>query len=111
MTTPSRTCHSAGCGIEVSAVFNDRGLCLDHYLQTVAYKLDASASRFRDGQGIDSDTLYWLLVQVDFVVEAIGDEASSLTPDQRTRLLELLLGIANLNEFIRLHSFTVEHTH
>ncbi len=110
MTPPCRTCRSAGCRIEVPMGFNDRGLCLDHYLQAATYKLDTSASRFCIGQGIDSDTLDWLLMQVDFVVEAIGDQTSSLTAEQRTRLLELLLGIANLNEYIHQNAFTFEHS-
>jgi hypothetical protein len=111
MTTPSRTCHSEGCRIQVPVGFNDRGLCLDHYLQVATLELDTSASRFRDGQGVDTDTLDWLLIQVEFVVEAVGDEESSLTAEQRTRLLELLLGIANLNEYIRRNANTVERTH
>ena len=111
MTTPSRTCHSEGCSTEVPADFNDPSLCLDHYLQAATYKLETSASRFRIGQGVDRDTLHWLLIQMDFVVEAIGDEASSLTAEQKTSLLELLLGIANLNEYIRRNAFTLEHTH
>jgi len=111
MTTSSDTCHSEGCRIELPAGFSEKGLCLDHYLQAATYKLDVAASRFCSREAIDSETLDWLLVQVDFVMEAIGDETSSLNAEQRTRLLELLLGIANLNEYIRRNAFTLEVSH
>jgi hypothetical protein len=111
MTTPSRTCHSEGCRIEVPEGFDDGDLFLDHYLQAATYTLDTAATRFREGQDVDSEMLHWLKIQVDFVVAAIGDEASSLNAVQRTRLLELVLGIANLNEYIRHDAFTIKHTY
>jgi hypothetical protein len=43
----------------------------------------------------------WLLNQVDFAVEALGQEDNLWDSDQRSKLLELLLGVANLNEYIR----------
>ncbi len=111
MMTPSRTCHSGDCRTEVPSGFNDGGLCFEHYLQAAMCKLDTSVSRFRDGRGVDRATLEWLIVQVEFVVEAIDNDASSLTGDQKARLLELLLGIANLTEYIRHSAYRVERTH
>ena len=111
MTTSSRRCHSDGCSIEVPASFDDGGLCPDHYAQVATHKLETSASHFRDGRGVDSDTLQWLLTQVDFVLQAIGDNSSPLTTEQKSKLLELLLGIVNLNEYIRHAAITAEHTH
>ncbi len=96
--------------MEVPAGFRDRGLCFEHYLESATYKLDTSSSRCRDGCGIDRATLEWLIVQVEFVVETIDNEASPLTGDQKSRLLELLLGIANLTEYIRHGSDRVELT-
>ena len=42
-----------------------------------------------------------MLDQVDFIVEIIGNEDLELGDEMRSNLLQLLLGIANLNEQIR----------
>jgi hypothetical protein len=43
---------------------------------------------------------------LDFAVEWLGEEETDLDSDHRSRLLELLLGVANLNEYVR-HSIVV----
>jgi len=101
MTTPSHTCHCQGCRVEVPEGFNEKGLCLEHYLHDATRKLEAATDNFRRGRDVDNETFHWLLAQLDFVLETIGDESSSLGADNRSKLLELLLGIANLNEFVR----------
>jgi hypothetical protein len=42
-----------------------------------------------------------MLDQVDFIVEAIGNETLELGDEMRSNLLQLLLALANLNEQIR----------
>lgn len=108
MTTPSRTCHSPGCKVDVPQDFGEKGLCLDHYLTEATERLSAAIQCFRLGQGFDNEALGWLLTQVDFVVETMDNETVTLGEDQRAKLLELLLGIANLNEHIRQYSATVQ---
>src|ERR1700688_3282938 len=101
MATPSRKRSATECGQEIPESVIGQGLCLDHYIEEVFQKLDGATDYFRLGEGVDHDALEWLLVQVDCVVEAIGGETTALDPDQRSKLLELLLGIANLNEYAR----------
>ncbi len=103
MTTPSRACHTQGCQVGVPSGFND-SMCLEHYLQDATQRLEGATTLFRNGQPVDAGTLEWMLTQVDFIIEAVGDETLSLDPAQRSRLLELLLGVANLHEYIRNHS-------
>jgi hypothetical protein len=43
----------------------------------------------------------WLLAQVDLAVEVLAQEDVDWDANQRSKLLELLLGVANLNEYIR----------
>ena len=50
---------------------------------------------------IDADSHAWLLAQVEFIVDTIGDDSLELTEDLRSALLQLLLAIANLNEEVR----------
>jgi hypothetical protein len=110
MTAPSSTCQFQGCKAEVPPGFFDQGLCVDHYLARATEKLNAVTQTFRVGRNVDNEILDWLLAQVDFVVETIGDETVSLREDERTNLLELLLGIANFNEHIRRFPATLQAT-
>jgi hypothetical protein len=68
-------------------------------------------AHLRSGHGVDHNTLDWLLVHVDFIVETIGEESATLDADLRPKLLELLLGIANLNEYIRHQTVVVRPPH
>ena len=61
-------------------------------------RIQAKASA--TGQGVDAEAFDWLLAQVDFVVDVVGSEDLILSDEQRSQLLQLLLDIANLNEYI-----------
>jgi hypothetical protein len=51
----------------------------------------------------------WLLAQVDFAVQVLGEEDAKWDDDQRSKLLELLLGVANLNEYVSHFSAMAQH--
>jgi hypothetical protein len=106
MTTTSHVCHAENCAVEVPEVLDKEGLCLNHYLDVAFRKLGAATERFHLGEEVDCVTMEWLLAQVDFTVERLGQEDMNWDPDQRSRLLELLLGVANLNEYMR-HSIVL----
>ena len=106
--SPNQTCHSGGCRVEVPCGFTEWNLCLEHYLEYANVKLENASEDFRTGQGVDAETMDWLLYQVDFVVNTIGNDAVTLTEEQRSQLLQLLLGVANLNEYIRHEAATFQ---
>jgi hypothetical protein len=101
LKTLIRTCLTQGCRTEVPTAFANSGFCLEHYVADAAQKLNAAKDSFCGGRSIDGHKLDWLLAQVDFVVETMGNEAMALGDQQRSKLLDLLLGVANLNEQIR----------
>ena len=101
MTIPRCTCRSENCAFEVPGVLEKEGLCPDHYLEKAFGKLALATEHFHRGQNVDYWTLDWLLAQVDFVVESLAEEGTTWDSDQRSKLLELLLGIAKLNEYVR----------
>ena len=101
MATSSRTCHSESCAVKVPVVLEKEGLCPDHYLEDAFGKLTLATEHFHRGQNVDCRTLDWLLTQVDFVVDSLAEDNTMWDSDQRSKLLELLLGIANLNEYVR----------
>lgn len=107
MKTLLRTCGSQGCQVEVPEAFGAAILCPEHYVAEATQRLDAAKDTFLSGRGVDGETLDWLLAQVDCVVETIGDENLTLGEEQRSKLLELLLGIANLNECLHHSPATV----
>jgi hypothetical protein len=52
----------------------------------------------------------WLLAQVDFAVESLAEEDANWDADQRSKLLELLLGVANLIEYVRHDTVMARHS-
>lgn len=98
MATPSRMCSAPGCELEVLASLKGQGLCLEHYIEQAFQKLDLATDHSRSGRGIDSGTLEWLVLQVDCIVETVGSENTAVDPEKHSRLLELLLAMANLHE-------------
>lgn len=111
MANPSRTCHTQSCTVEVPQTLEKEGLCLDHYLAKAFHKLGAAAEDAQRGQVVDSYTMDWLLAQVDFAIDWLAREDTSWDSDRRSRLLELLLGVANLNEHVRHSAVLVRPSH
>ncbi len=101
MTTPSRTCQAPKCTVEVPFVLKRQGVCLNHYLEGASHRLAAATQEFQSGRDVDDPTMDWLLAQVDFAVEVLAQEDVNWDANQRSKLLELLLGVANLSEYIR----------
>ncbi len=101
MTTPSRTDYSQGCVIDLHTSFGEGGPGLDNYLLKSRQQLNAISELASRGEVVDRDSRDWILAQVDFIVETIGNEGLELDEEIRSDLLQLLLAIANLNEQIR----------
>jgi len=74
---------------------------LEVYLATATSELKGYAQSLELGQPLNRDARDWMLDQVDFIVETIGDESLELAEETRSNLLQLLLAIANLNEQLR----------
>jgi hypothetical protein len=100
MTTPSRDTYSQGSVIDLPTSFNG-GASLDSYLLESTQELNAITELVSGGESVDRGSRDWMLTQVDFIVETIGNESLELGDEMRSKLLQLLLAIANLNEQIR----------
>jgi len=101
MTTPGHACATPHCSFEIPVDLETEGLCLQHYLEKAFHNLATATLDFQCGRDIDDRAMEWLLSQVNFAVESLGQEDAPWTAEQRSLLLELILGIANLNEFMR----------
>ena len=101
MTTSSRGSYSQESVIDHHTSPDEGGAHLDDYLLKSTQELDAITELVHLGEVVDRDTRDWMLDQVDFIVETIGNESLELGDELRSNLLQLLLALANLNEQIR----------
>ena len=106
MTTTSSNTQSRGCSTVPQNGLVPEASRFGVYHEASTRELDAITARVGQGERIDRDSRDWMLEQVDFIIETIGDDAVHLEDETRSNLLQLLLAIANLNEQIRrLESF------
>jgi hypothetical protein len=101
MTTYGRTGSSKECVIDLHESSDEGCPRLDSYLLNSMRKLNAITELVSRGEAVDFDSHEWMLNQVDFIVDTIGDESLELGDEMRSNLLQLLLAVANLNEHIR----------
>lgn len=96
-----RNSSSQGMVIEPDSRPNQDRRNLDEYLLESGQRLEAITKKVSQGEIVGHEMHDWMLEQVDFIVEAVGDESLGLEDDTRSNLLQLLLAVANLNEQIR----------
>jgi hypothetical protein len=109
MITPKRICPAPCCTVEIPATLEIEGLCLKHYLEKAFHRLAAATLDFQCGRDIDCHAMEWLLAQVNFAVESLAQEDAQWDAEQRSMLLELILGVANLNEYVRHSKIVAGH--
>jgi len=51
----------------------------------------------------------WLLDGAEFAVQSLSQDGFMISPMQRLKVLELLLGLSNLQEYLRHHSVRVSN--
>jgi hypothetical protein len=100
LTAQVRACRIGACSTPIPPTLSRQGVCLSHYLDEVFTRLSAVEERCRQNEFPDSRTLTWLRRQGDFAVKLLSNDGPELSKD-RARLLELLLYLANLHEFLR----------
>jgi hypothetical protein len=95
-----------GCAGDVPAPLNLELLCLDHYIEQAFSRLQDALELCQECRAVDAHALDWLLGDADFAVQALAQDGRSHTSAQRDKLLELLLNLSNLHEYLRHHSVT-----
>jgi len=100
----SRACQTAACSAPVPATLIRHGVCLNHYLDDAFTRVARMLELCRQGQPLDSATLAWLTNQGDLAVRLLSQDGMGKPSEERTKLLELLLCLANVQEYVRHHS-------
>jgi|SRR5215469_2885017 len=92
--------HPQSCVIDAPAGVVDSAQLVD-YIAAATQRLETIEELWARGEAVDVDSRDWMLTQVDYIVETIGNDQQELGDEMRSNMLQLLLAIANLNEQIR----------
>lgn len=101
-------CRRDGCPSLIPQGLLPEQLCLNHFLDEAFVRTDHALQCCRQGRSLDATSLDWLLSDALIVVKNLEESADQPDPDQRDRMLELLLILANLQEYVAHHSVSVE---
>lgn len=105
----SPKCRIGGCGTEVPQALTAPGVCLDHFLDEAFARADKALARCQQGESVDSSTLNWLFADVQLTLHSLSDLAKERNLAQQSKILELLLCVANLNEYVAHHAVRELH--
>lgn len=106
--TAITTCRREGCPSAIPPGLTTEQLCLDHFLDEAFVRTDNALQSCRQGRSLNQGSLDWLLSDALAVVKHLEESADEPNPDQRDRMLELLLILANLQEYVAHHSVRIE---
>lgn len=101
----ARPCHVAGCSREILSVLTGDDVCLNHFVEMVVAKADQVRGSCVESQLVDQETLDWLLGDARHVARALSASQPECSNEQ---VLELLLCLANLQDYVRHHSVRVK---
>jgi hypothetical protein len=105
----ARHCRIENCCEEVPPALRAEAVCLDHFLDEAFARADCALEKCRSGEIIDSGTLEWLFADVQITLNALSEVARARNLGQQSKILELLLCVANLNEYVAHHSVQSSH--
>jgi hypothetical protein len=97
------TCRRAGCANPIPKSLAGEQLCLDHFLDEAFIRTDHAMQSCREGKFVNASSLEWLLSDALATVKNLEEGAAEPKPEQRDRMLELLLILANLHEYVAHH--------
>lgn len=100
----ARPCHVSGCCEEILPCLMTHGLCLNHFVEMVIEKADLIRCACLESQPIDQATVDWLMGDARHVAQVLS---ASYSGHHNEQVLELLLCLANLHDYISHHSVRV----
>ena len=106
----SAKCRWPACSNSIPLSLTAEQLCLDHFLDEAFVRTEYALAQCRQGQPVNSAALDWVVTDAQAVAKNLAECESDSTPEQRERILELLLILANLHEYLRQHSVPAQHS-
>lgn len=101
----ARPCHISGCDGQVLPFLASDGVCLNHFVEMVTERADLIRGSCLQAQPIDQETIDWLMGDAHRVAQVLTASDSGCNDEQ---VLELLLCLANLQDYIKHHSVAVK---
>jgi hypothetical protein len=98
------SCRKGGCTSQIPSGLSTEQLCLDHFLDEAFARIEESFQACQNGRALKPEILEWVLSDALAVIKNLEESADTPDPNQRDRMLELLLVIANLHEYLAHHS-------
>jgi hypothetical protein len=102
------SCRRAECTKSIPVALANERLCLDHFLDEAFVRTDQTFDRCREGHAMTPGDVEWLLADALAVVKNLEEDTGEPDPEQRERMLELLLILANLHEYVAHHSIRLD---
>lgn len=104
----ARPCHVSGCSAEVLPVLAADGVCLNHFVEKVIERADHVRACCVAAEPADQEVVDWLLGDARDAARALSTMRNEASNEQ---ILELLLCLANLQDYIAHHSVPVKQAH
>jgi len=104
-------CRKTLCANPIPPALIGEHLCLEHFLDEAFFRTDKTSRSCREGRQINAAQLEWLLADALVIVNNLETDPSAehqANSMQRDRMLELLLLLANLHEYVAHHSVRLD---
>jgi hypothetical protein len=95
-------CRTEGCAENVPPRLAPEHLCMSHYVNQAMKRLEDAAAKCREGNPVDMKTLELLRIDANFAVQVLAD-GQEKDLNHKERLLQFLLGLANLQQYLSHH--------
>ncbi len=103
----ARPCHVAGCTGEILPVLAADGVCLNHFVEKVIARADRVRASCLASEPADPEIVEWLMGDARHAAQSLSAMQNEISNEQ---ILELLLCLANLQDYIAHHSMRVKRT-
>lgn len=103
----SGICRKTRCANLIPPSLASEQICLDHFLDEAFGRTAETMQRCHAGQAIEAKRLEQLLADALTIVTHLEGGASDGKPEERDRILELLLSLANLHEYAAHHAISL----
>jgi hypothetical protein len=100
-------CRRAPCANSIPPSLASEEICLGHFLDEAFRRTNETMERCREGEAIEPKRLERLLADALAIVSHLEEGAAEPRPEERDRMLELLLSLANLHEYAAHHAISL----
>jgi len=102
------SCRRSGCAKPIPSALANERICLDHFLDDAFARTDVTLGRCREGRAMNPADVEWLLSDALAIVKNLEEKAEDPNSQVRDRMLDLLLMLANLHEYVAHHSIRLD---